>query len=54
MIQFHMMGASAPVKNDWRANPYLCGLTDEPVVVEKASDAIDIFVEDEDDFECPF
>ena len=56
MIQFHV-GRPGPVDiNDWRANPYLCGMTDERPNHNHASNTIDIINDGDDDeyWDVPF
>ena len=55
MIQFHV-GRPGPVaNNDWRANPYLCGMTDERTYHKPASRTIDLFDDDDDNYDdVPF
>ena len=54
MIQYHNPAPRANVVGDWRANPYLCGMTDvDPNTTESTID----IVNDDDDVnidDCPF
>ena len=55
MIQFHV-GRPGPVAiNDWRANPYLCGMTDERTNRNNAPRPIDLFDDGDIDYDdVPF